>query len=117
MKSVSILRACGQVRRPLAYPRQPEKAKRNLRRSRAGRGQPDMEQRHRLPAAHKQANGDSYAERAENALNHYETRGSKPIIEADKAEQETGQEAVNRVGPKILRARPDNLRVLCERAA
>lgn len=76
--------------------------------------QSDLKQSYSRLSAHYPRNGESYAERADNSLKHYEGCYAAPVEVADKAEQERRQQTVERVCSEVIRGGGDRCRVFRE---
>ena len=88
----------------------------DLQRRGERRGQSDVEQGHGHPAAHQIGHGHADAEGADDALEHHEAGHADAVVEADEAEEDGGEQAVDAVGLQVVRGGDDDLAVLGEHA-
>ena len=93
-----------------------EKAGQDLDNRRTGDPQPDIKQSAGCPA-HPPCHWNSNQEGSCDPLNHNKFRFSKSVEEADEAEQEAGQEAVNSICLQIIITCCDYVIVACKNAA
>ena len=63
----------------------------------------DMEKRDRCLPAHEIGHGHADAEGADDALDHDKAGHAEAVVEADEAEENGCQEAVNGVGLEVIR--------------
>ncbi len=91
-----------------------DKAHGYLENRRAGCRQTYQEQRTVSEMLHQQRDRDPYAERSANPLKHNKRRFLKPVVISDKAEQEAGEQAVDRVCLEVTPRVRDCRRVLRE---
>jgi hypothetical protein len=75
-----------------------------------------MEHRDRHLPAHEKRNWNANKKGSDYALKHHKTRHAHPIEKADEAEQETGQQAINRIRPQVVRGSIDHIGIICKDA-
>ena len=91
-----------------------DQAHSNLQDCGAGCGKTDVEHGYGNLFTHQECNRYPDEKCADDSLNHHKPCHANALEKADKAEQETGQETVNRIGFQVIGRSRDDSRIVRE---